>query len=461
MTLSYDDALDFLYDLINYEVKRPDRYTPDVISLERPRQLMARLGDPQETYPIIHVTGTKGKGSVSAMTASILQAAGLRVGLYSSPHLQDFRERFRVNHDLIDPDTVAALVERIQPLVAEIPGLTWWETITGLAFLYFKEAQVDVAVIEVGLGGRLDATNIVQSPVVSVITSLSYDHMHLLGNTLSEIAYEKAGIIKPYRPVVSAPQHDEGRAVLERIADERHAPLTLVGRDLLYTIEQGDANGQWLTAHTPDKPPRRYWTPLIGGHQAVNAAVALATIGHVRRAGLNIPDRALDTGLRQVNWAGRLEVVRRAPWLVLDVAHNAESALRLREALEQAFPVLPAGRLVLIFGASSDKDVPGMFRELLPITSHLVLMQANSPRAFSTHQLEQMARETGYGRTVEQCAAAADALQHAEAQLTVADLICVTGSLFVVGEMRAVLGLPPARATYLDEAAVQALQLNG
>jgi dihydrofolate synthase/folylpolyglutamate synthase len=460
MTLSYDDALDFLYSLINYEVKRPDRYAPDVISLERPRHLMARLGDPQKTYPIIHVTGTKGKGSVSAMTASILQSAGLRVGLYSSPHLQDFRERFRVNYDMISPDMLAALVERLQPLLADIPGITWWETITGLAFLYFKEAQVDAAVIEVGLGGRLDATNIVQSPVVSTITSLSYDHMHLLGNTLGEIAIEKAGIIKPQRPVVSAPQHDEGRAVLERIAAERHAPLTLVGRDFLYAVEQGDANGQWLTAHMPDKPPRRYWTPLIGAHQAVNAAVALATIEHARRAGMTIPDRALDAGLRQVNWAGRLEVVRRAPWLVLDVAHNGESALRLREALEGAFPVLTDSKLVLIFGASSDKDVPAMFRELLPVTAHLVLMQANSPRAFTTDQLATMAREAGFSGHIEQCPAAVDALQRAEAMVSATDMICVTGSLFVVGEMRDVLGLPPARATYLDEAAVQALQLS-
>src|SRR5258708_21613437 len=183
MTLSYEDALDYLYSLINYEVQRPARYTPDVVSLERPRALMAALSDPQETYPVIHVTGTKGKGSVSAMCASVLQAAGLRVGLYSSPHLQDFRERFRINGEMIAPEVMAALVERIRPAVEKTPGLTWFEVVTAIAFLYFAEAKVDVAVIEVGLGGRLDATNIVKTPLVSPVTSLSCDHRQLLAST--------------------------------------------------------------------------------------------------------------------------------------------------------------------------------------------------------------------------------------------------------------------------------------
>ncbi|MFN8418533.1 MAG: folylpolyglutamate synthase/dihydrofolate synthase family protein [Anaerolineae bacterium] len=395
MTLSYEDALDYLYSLINYEVKRPERYTPDVISLERPRKLMALLGDPQETYPIIHVTGTKGKGSVSAMCASILQAAGLRTGLYSSPNLQDFRERFRVNGEMIEQNTLASIVERIRSAVEQVPGLTWFEVITAIGFLYFAEAKVDIAVIEVGLGGRLDSTNIIRSPLVSVITSLSYDHQHLLGNTLAEIAYEKAGIIKENVPVVSAPQWDEARGTLERIAMERNAPLTLVGRDFLYAAEAGDHNGQWFSAHAPEQPEQRYWTPLIGEHQAINAAVALAALQHVRAQGFKIDERAIEMGLKLVNWPGRLEVVRRAPWLVLDVAHNAESARRLKEALTTAFPVLPQGKLILIFGAFTDKDVKGMMRELLPITAHLILMQPINPRAFDTYQLRQMAQEQG------------------------------------------------------------------
>src|SRR5258708_32749632 len=165
MSLTYDEALDYLYSLINYEVKRPERYTPDMVSLERPRALMAAFGDPQEKYPVIHVTGTKGKGSVSAFCVSVLQAAGLRVGLYSSPHLQDFRERFRINGEMIEPDAMAALVERVRPEVARIPGLNWFEVVTAIAFLYFAKMKDDVAVVEVGLGGRREATNIIKLPL--------------------------------------------------------------------------------------------------------------------------------------------------------------------------------------------------------------------------------------------------------------------------------------------------------
>lgn len=456
MTLTYDEALDYLYGLINYEVRRPDRYAPDVVSLDRPRALMAAFGDPQETYPVIHVTGTKGKGSVSAMCASVLQSAGLRVGLYSSPHLQDFRERFRINNELIDPSVMASLVERVRPVVERTPGLTWFEVTTAIAFLYFAEAKVDIAVIEVGLGGRLDATNIIRAPLVSTITSLSYDHMALLGNTLASIAFEKAGIIKPGIPVVSAPQSVEALEVLERIAAERGSPLTLVGRDYDYQLDSADEYGQWFTMNRHGDAPNCYWTPLLGEHQAINAAVALATLDHVRAAGVPISDEAIRTGLRLVNWPGRLEVVRRSPWLVLDVAHNAASAERLANAITTIFK---PDHLILIFGAFSDKDVPGMFKALLPITSHLILMQGISPRAFSTDQLAELARDSGYTGPLETIPVASDALARAEALAAPGDLICATGSLAsVVGELRAILGLAPARAAYLDEAAVQAMQ---
>ncbi len=459
MSLNYNDALDYLYSLINYELQRPDRYTADVVSLERPRALMAALGNPQEMYPIIHVTGTKGKGSVSAMCASVLQAAGLRVGLYSSPHLQDFRERFRINNQLIEPEIMAALVERVRPIAEKIPGLTWFEVVTAIAFLYYAEAHVDVAVIEVGLGGRLDATNIIKAPLVSTITSLSYDHIQLLGSTLAEIAYEKAGIIKPGVPVVSAPQTDEALQVLERTAAERGSPLTLVGRDYRFETLTSDEYGQSFTVSTHDKVAHKYWTPLLGDHQKINAAVALATLDHARAAspllGAAITDHALHTGLQLVNWPGRLEVVRRAPWLVLDVAHNGASADVLAATLKTDFNY---DNLILVFGAFTDKDVARMFEALLPLTSHLILMQAINPRAFSTDQLATLARSAGYSGPIDEIAPAHEALARAEVLSDARDLICVTGSLSIVGEIRTILGLQPARAAYLDEAAVQTLQ---
>ncbi len=455
MSLSYDEALDYLYSLINYEVQRPSRYTSDVVSLERPRALMAALGDPQERYPVVHVTGTKGKGSVSAMCASVMQAAGLRVGLYSSPHLQDFRERFRINGEFIEPAMLASLIERVRPAVDNTPGLTWFEVTTAIAFLYFAEAKVDIAAIEVGLGGRLDATNIVRAPLVSVITSLSYDHTLLLGTTLGAIATEKAGIIKPGFPVVSAPQSPEPLQVIERVAAEAASSLTLVGRDIESAPESADEYGQWFTMNRRGEEPQRYWTPLLGAHQIVNAAVALAALQQVRAAGFPIRDDAIKAGLRLVNWPGRLEVARRSPWLVLDAAHNGASAERLSEALTSIFPFR---KLILVFGAFTDKDVTGMFKALLPITSHLILMRAISPRAFSTEQLGELASASGYTGPLELIPAAQEALARAEVLAGQDDLICITGSLSVVGEIRTILGLTPARAAYLDETRVQSLQ---
>lgn len=461
MRSRYDNALDYLYSLINYEVQRPERYAPDVVSLDRPRALLAALGDPQEAYPVVHLTGTKGKGSVSAFTASALQAAGLRVGLYTSPHLQDFRERFRVNNALIEPDMLAELVEQVRPAVATIPGLTWFEVVTAIAFLYFARVRVDVAVVEVGLGGRLDATNVLRAPLVSTITSLSYDHTALLGNTLAEIAFEKAGIIKPGVPVVSAPQAPEALAVVERVAAERNAPLRVVGRNARFEAGAGDEYGQSFEVSLGGQAPHTYWTPLLGAHQALNATVAIATLDRVRAAGLPVDERAVHAGLRLVNWPGRLEVVRRAPWLVLDVAHNGASAERLREALSGIFLARrPGARVILVFGAFRDKDVPAMYHALLPIADQLVLMQANNPRAFGVEELTDLARQSGYQGRIEALPAAHDALAFAESSARPDDLICVTGSFSVVGEVRSVLGLPPARATYLDEVTVQNLQAH-
>src|SRR5258708_34630091 len=251
------------------------------------------------------------------MCARVFQDAGLRVGLYSSPHLQDFRERFRINNQLIEPEIMASLVERVRPVAEQISGLTWFEVVTAIAFLYYAEAHVDIAVIEVGLGGRLDATNIIPAPLVSTITSLSYDHIQLLGSTLAEIAYEKAGIIKPGVPAVSAPQADEALQVLVHTAAERGSPLTLVGRDYRFATLTSDEYGQSFTVSAGDKVAHKYWTPLLGDHQTINAAVALATLDHARAAspllGRATTTHALNTCLPLANWPERLEVRRRAP----------------------------------------------------------------------------------------------------------------------------------------------------
>jgi dihydrofolate synthase / folylpolyglutamate synthase len=442
---TYSEAIDYLYSFINWEVERHVRYVPEVMTLDRPRALLAALDNPQDHYPIIHLTGTKGKGSVGAMCASTCQAAGLRTGFYSSPHLQDFRERFRVNGQLISRDNFTALVRQMQTAVEQVPDVTWFEVTTALAFLYFAQQQVDAAVIEVGLGGRLDATNIV-TPLVSVITSLSYDHTYLLGDSLADIAAEKGGIIKPGVPVVSAPQPPEALAVLEAIAAERETTLTLVGRDWLYMPREGDWNGQHFDAGPAGQPRQPYCTNLAGEHQALNATVALAALDHVRRAGVPMDDAAIRAGLKGVDWPGRLEVVRHKPTLVLDAAHNGASARRLRVALNELFPQRP---LALLFGASADKDITGMFDALLPIADYLIIAQAVHPRALPPAEIAAIAQQQGYTGQIEQIPVAQDAVQRATELVGARGLICTTGSLFIVGEVRSICGLPVG---HIDEA---------
>ncbi len=435
---SYDDAMDYMYSFVDWEVERHVRYSPEVMTLERPRIVLEACGNPHQQYPVVHITGTKGKGSVGAMCASACRASGLRVGLYSSPHLQDFRERIRIDDRLISPEEFTQLVNEIRPIIDNVPNITWFEVTTALAFLYFARQQVDIAVIEVGLGGRLDATNVV-TPVVSVVTSLSYDHMHLLGDSLTSIATEKAGIIKPGIPVVSAPQPSEGLDVLVSIAAERHSPLTLVGRDWVYALESSNWSGEQFTAGPADTAPQHYYTALSGEHQALNATVALAALDHVRRAGVAVTDEGIKKGFERVDWPGRLEVVEHTPLLVLDAAHNGASARRLREALDEMFTQRP---LALIFGVSADKDISGMFDALLPIADYLIAAQAVHPRALSTDVIESVARQHGYDRPILQIPELSASLARATELVGPGGLICTTGSLFVIGEMRTVCGLP-------------------
>ncbi len=439
---TYDEALEYLYGFINYEIRREVRYAPEVMSLERPLRLLEAAGNPHRQYPIIHITGTKGKGSVGAYCLAALRSAGQRAGLYSSPHLQDFRERFRINDDLIPRETFAAILADLKPVIDQMPDLTWFEITTALAMLYFARERVDAVVLEVGLGGRLDATNIV-TPLVSVITSLSYDHTHLLGNTLAQIAGEKAGIIKPGVPVVSAPQEQEAAEVLERVAAERGSPLIVVGRDWQVTAGLSTIQGQEFQAG-PAGAMRSYWTPLIGPHQAINGAVALAALDQARRGGLDLPASLVSDGRLEADWPGRFEIVNGDPPMVLDAAHNEASAICLREALDEVFPTR-RGR-ALVFGASADKDVAGMFRSLLPAIDHLVLAQAEHPRALPADELAAQAKAAGFTGTVEEMPVVGEALSRARDLAGSEGLVVVTGSLFIVGEVRDILGLRPGHA---------------
>ncbi len=440
----FAEALDYLYSFIDYSQERSYRYSPDVFDLARTRQLLQRLGDPQAAYRTIHVAGTKGKGSVSALIASSLRAAGHRTGLYTSPHLVHFTERIRLDDREIAEAELARLVEELKPHVAEIPGLTTFELVTALGFLHFAQAGVDVAVIEVGLGGRLDATNVI-TPQVAVITSLSYDHMHLLGDRLSDIAREKAGIIKPGVALVLAPQQQEADHVVERIAAELGAPLVKVGRDWLYAPGGHDLAHQslhiWSAAEQPlmdafvesgggeEWAPPRYEIPLLGYHQVVNAAVAYAALRVLRERGLSVTEEAVQRGFREVRWPGRFQVLSSDPAVVIDSAHNRDSALKLRLALDDYFPGAP---VTLIFGASADKDISGMLQELLPRVSRLILTQAVHPRAADPEEVAALAH--GHGARAEVVAPVEQALRRAIERARPGEVIVSAGSLFVAGE---------------------------
>jgi dihydrofolate synthase/folylpolyglutamate synthase len=443
----FQEALDYLYSFIDYSVERSYRYSPDVFDLGRVQALLRSVGNPQQSYHTFHVAGTKGKGSVSALLASSLRAAGYQTGLYTSPHLLRFTERIQVNGLEISKEAIVELVEALRPRVADVPGLTTYEIVTALGFMHFQREKVECAVVEVGLGGRLDATNVL-IPLVSVITSLSYDHMHLLGNTLSEIAGEKAGIIKPGVPVVLAPQQREAELVVERVAAEMGSPLIRVGHDWLFAPGSRGLSGQslavWSAGEQPlmdayvqsagddEWTPPRFEIPLLGHHQVINAATAYAALQVANDRGLQVDVEAIRAGFRKVNWPGRFQILSQSPTVVVDSAHNRDSALKLRIALDDYFPGRP---VTLVFGASADKDIPGMLVELAPRVSRLIVTQAVHPRAADPDETAELGR--GHGLRVEVVVPVAAALERALARLRPDEVILVAGSLFVAGEVLA------------------------
>lgn len=435
---TYSDALNTLYGFINYELKRQDQLPKEALNLDRPRQLAALMGNPENRYPIIHVAGTKGKGSVCAMCVAMLQTAGYKVGLYTSPHMQDFRERFQINGQVISQEQLAQIVFDLKPVFAQVEGLSWFEATTALAFEYFAREKVDIAVIEVGLGGTLDSTNIV-TPIVSVITSLSFDHTHVLGNTIGEIAGQKAGIIKSGIPVVSAPQPADGQAVIEKVASEKHASLTIVGREWQVESSPLALDGQKFTIQHGDTE-KIYTTNLIGEHQAINAAVALAAIEQVNQAGFSISPEAQAKGLQQVQWAGRLEILQSRPTVIVDAAHNRASARYLADALTKLFTAKP---LILVFGAKGDKDIAGMMEELLSIADTLIVTQAIDARAENPAQIVEKAQQVHSDLEILVVPTVGEAVQQAIALAGPKGLVCATGSLYVVGEVRTELGIGP------------------
>ncbi len=419
---SYVDALAYFYSYAHYNPADASNW-----SLERMQELLARLGDPQKNFPSLLIAGTKGKGSTAAICESILRAAGYKTGLYTSPHLHSFRERIRLDGDLISEEKVIDLAQKLKPYFEATPGLTAFELITAVAFVAFAETQIDAAVLEVGLGGRLDATNAVD-PTVAVITSISYDHTRILGETLSLIAREKAGIIRSGALVISAPQVDEAMQMIEAVCQDQQARLVVVDRDWQWELGPGNLDGQTFVVRG-----NTYWLPIIGAHQVVNAITAMAAIeGFVERTGFGISPEALKTGLANVTWLGRMEILNRNPYLIVDSAMNGDSAEKLVQAL---FRYLPDQKRIFIVGASNDHPILDMFKALLPVSDQLFMVASRHPRAETPENLAAQAMKMGY-QHVTPMPSVSSALENAWAKAGHDDLICVTGSLFLVADVR-------------------------
>jgi len=449
---TYEEAVAYLFGRINYEYVLAGSYSTQDFKLDRMRQLLSFLGNPHERVPAVHIAGTKGKGSTAVMVAEILCAAGYRTGLFTSPHVSAFEERMTVDGVSPERQQVVDLVNRVAGAVDRLDrsaGLmhpTFFEITTAMAWLFFADEDVERAVIEVGLGGRLDSTNICRSDVC-IITNIGRDHTAQLGNTLTKIAFEKAGIVKPGIPVLSGVGVAAPRAVVAETCRAKGAPLLELGQEIRYhrsdevdgaaqTVVTANSNETVLDVETPGQTWTRVPVRLCGAHQHANAALAVAAVNVLRQQGERIPIDAVRRGMAAVCAPLRIEVLRHRPTVIVDAAHNGDSARALTTTLDTHFR---ARRRILIFAATRDKDVAGLVRLLLPKFETTILSQYTSnPRGLPVDQLEcvvQSVGGAGYHLAEDAASAWKLAAQLAERE----DLVCATGSFYFAAEMRALL----------------------
>jgi dihydrofolate synthase / folylpolyglutamate synthase len=459
--MPYQDTISYLDSFINYEKKTRYRYK-ESFKLERIKEFLESIGNPHAGLKYIHVAGTKGKGSVCALAAYMLRQMGYSVGLYTSPHLSDVRERLRILHpgsstagvagdDSLDfegeisEEDLTRITEQLRPAIisygetSAYGPLSFFEVYTALAFLYFKEQAVDYAVLETGLGGRLDATNVVV-PYVTGIASISYDHMNKLGRTLADIASEKAGIIKSTskpQTVISAPQEDSARDVIRARCAEHGALLYEVGRDIDYRSVSASRLGQTFAVSGIFGSFDDLRMPLLGEHQLINAAVAFGLVAQAQRqSGRTVALETLRAGLCNARWPGRCETVGEKPLIVLDGAHNEASAAALARTLRG---FTSAGGVILVLGASKDKDVEGICRQLGPLAKRCIVTKADNPRAMPTSDVSAMLGKYAGQSQIVEAQTVREGLDLARGCAEPDDLVAVTGSLFIVGEARGLL----------------------
>jgi len=438
---TYDSALKYVFSQTDYEQMLRVRYNRDTFSLDRMHALLKKLGNPHLKIRTVHVAGTKGKGSTCTMLAQMLQNCGYRVGLYTSPHICDIRERIRINGAIITQVGLKRLICKVQPFVEKMADdkPTFFEIFTALAFAHFAAEKVDVAVVEAGLGGRLDSTNVLK-PIVCGLTSISMDHMHQLGTTLGAIAAEKAGILKADVPAVSVQQQPEARRALKKLAKESKAKLMFTGEEIefSYRVESSRQNGchARVCLTTPHSRFEHLPVPLLGEHQAVNCGLALALLDQLKRQGMDIDDDQAMTGLARVNLPGRMEMVREDPRVLLDGAHNAASVQALMRAIGQH---IPYDSMVLIFGCAADKDIQGMMAQIATGADKVIFTRATgNPRAADPRELAEVYEELS-GRVGQVTENISEAIEIANKAVSREDMICICGSFYLVGEAKKLL----------------------
>ncbi len=445
--MNYPEAINYLYGLQKYGIK---------LGLERTKIILSALGSPQDKFRSVHIAGTNGKGSVSAMTASILKSHGFKVGLFTSPHLVSFTERIAINGVQITEAEVVRLTEEIMAVIASLDTetFTFFEFVTAMAFLYFSRSEIDWGVIEVGMGGRLDCTNVI-IPEASVITRISYDHKEFLGDTLTQIAGEKAGIIKKGVPVIASSQEKEVEDVIVKKALEQSSQLYLYGRDFNGILKKSDINGisfDYIDTELKEMnlSSTSLHSPLAGEHQLINSCVAVKTAHVLLRNSTKDPIdnifKSISKGLAATRWRGRLEIFSHDPLIMIDGAHNPDAAEKLSLFLKS---IISQYKIILVTGIMSDKDIYGILKPLLPLCSEIIFTSPNYGRAATPEYLKEFATKEGFQSKI--CPSVAEALRtaveiagsfkkkatHSEQRQP---LILITGSFYTIGEAMEVLG---------------------
>ncbi len=436
---TYSQALRYLYEMTDYEKQQKLRYNVTTFDLNRMEALLKKLGNPHQKIKVVHIAGTKGKGSTAAMLSNMIQENGYSVGLYTSPHVSSLHERIAINSEMITQKDMLSMLNRMHTSIEQMAKKddtpTFFEIMTAIAFLYFAEKKVDIAIIETGLGGRLDSTNVV-SPTVVGITSISIDHQNLLGQDISSIASEKAGVIKKGIPVITVPQDPEAMKVIKTQAVSTKAPLSITGHDIdfSYRFESSREHGPHtrICVNTPTSKFEHLRVPLPGEHQAINCGLALAMLDKLKEHGYDIDDSKAAEGLKKVHLIGRMEIITQDPRIIVDTAHNAASIRALNAAIGQH---VPYDSMVVVFGCNADKDVRGMLEQLQYGADKVIFTRSNSPKAMFPQDLADMYTEI-CGKMCQTALTLSEAIRIAKNAVSREDLICITGSFYLVGEAK-------------------------